>query len=274
MKTARRNLLETLKGKKPLNAEEPLKNVRNILGSIGYIKGNPLTKTEITLTVDIIFYDRNTTLTILPAALPANLQTRIPVFLFGLTDFWGGFRRLQQFIPPSGGWILAQTQWIGSFPIGIFNVTGDVPLSVDFARTSRPGDLLIHYADPDPLSAVNACVRIHCENVAYGTFLNSFVSDVIILDRLRYITPAANPAQLDNAFTVAVQSLFGRTAADQLDPRMYTLSTDFQANLVDIPLSLPIDKSVMIGFNINFDCSQVSFILFVKKVEHLIGSVK
>lgn len=271
MRTARRKLFETLQGKQPVNTEEPLKNVRNILGSIGHIKGNPLTKTEITLNIETIFYDRLTTLTIAPAALPANLQARLPVFLFGLTDFWGGYRRMQQFLPPTGGWILAETQWIGSFPIGIMNMTADVPLSVDFFRTSRPGDLLIHYADPDPASTINACVRIHCENVAYGTFLNSFVSDLIALDRLRYITPAANPTQLDNAFTVAVQSLFGRTAADQLDPRMFTLSTDFQANIVDIPLGLPIDKSVMIGFYINFDCQNVSFILFVKKVEHLIA---
>lgn len=270
MKTARRKLFETLQDKKIISSEEPLSNVKKGLGSLGYLQGNPLTKTEILINIRLIFYDLATGLDIAPAAVPAAFQTQIPVYLFGLTDFFGGYNRMQTLVPAIPQWVNPPFPWLGAFPYGIYEVTGADGGSLNIRATAQPGDMLQFYGDITPLSNLGAAIVIHCENVAYGTLLNSFVSENIVLDRIRYITPAANPTQLDNPITLATQSIFGKTFSDKIDPRMFTFNSSPQANLVDIPLNSPITKDVMMGFYMNFDCPNVSFVMFVKKVENLI----
>ena len=114
-----------------------------------------------------------------------------------------------------------------------------------------------------------AWVIVHCNNVAYGTFLNSFVSDLITIDTIRYIVPIANVAQFINPITFATQSLFGKVYSDNIDPRLYITSRDFQQQISDLPINLPIDKSLMMATQIDVFCQQLSFVLFVKKVEPL-----
>jgi hypothetical protein len=65
------------------------------------------------------------------------------------------------------------------------------------------------------------------------------------------------------------QSLFGKLYTDNIDPRMYVTSKDFQQQISDIPLNLPIDKAMFIGFLIDVFCQQINMVLFVKKVEAL-----
>jgi hypothetical protein len=121
------------------------------------------------------------------------------------------------------------------------------------------------------VAAVNyaALISIHCDNVAYGTFLNSFVSDLITIDTIRYIVSIANINQFINPLLFAYQTLFGKLFTDSIDPRMYITNKDFQQQICDIPVNLPIDKAVMILTNINPACQNFSLMLFVSKVEPL-----
>ena len=134
-----------------------------------------------------------------------------------------------------------------------------------------PGDLTIQFASPLILGVpYYGIVVIHCENVAYLTFLNSFVSDLITLNAIRYIVPIANVEQFINPLIFGYQTLFGKTFSDTLDPRNFITNKDFQPQVADLPINLPIDKAVMLGTQINLDCPKFDLVLFVENVEPLI----
>jgi hypothetical protein len=42
-----------------------------------------------------------------------------------------------------------------------------------------------------------------------------------------------------------------------------------QPNICDIPIDLPVDKAMMLGFKMNFDCQHIDLVLFVDKVDPL-----
>lgn len=260
MRTARRKLFETLQGKQPVNSEEPLKNIKQGLGSMANAKGNPLTKTEITLNIRIQYFDMIAGVFLAPGALPGG-QSMLPVYVFGLTDFHGGFIRNRNTTPiiAPWGWNAIAQPTIGIWNYNFWNVGGWTGLIED-------GDWVEIVFLNLPVINIIGVVTIHCENVAYGTFLNNFSSDVIYLNGIRMIVPAANPNQLDNPINFIYQTQFGKTFIDTIDPRMYTKPGDFQGNRVDIPMKMPVDKNFSFNYYQNFDCQDISIILFIEKI--------
>lgn len=264
MKAARRKLLDTLKGKQPVNSEEPFKNIKNALGSLANVKGNPLTKAEVRLQVSLRYYNPGAPAVVLPAALPAAMQTRLPVYLFGLTDSWGSYNNLVSLLPPFAPWNKPRYGVNDCSPAGIWGQTsefsgGALAITGDWCDW---GDGLQSYFNfPN-----YAGVIIHCNNVAYGTFLNNFTSDTIYLSKIRFFIPLANINQLDNPIFFSYQSQFGSKAIDSIDLKMYGLSTNMQPNIIDLPVNMPVDKNFSMGFYQNFDCTDLSMILFIEKV--------
>jgi hypothetical protein len=258
------NHLESATSQKQL-----LINTKTAMGSLAHMQGNPLTKTEITLNVDTFIYDINFGALIPGIALPANLQTSVPIFIFGLTDYYGGYNKLRILIPPRFGWfrnivnetigIFGSSCWIaGGFnPVGFFN------------NNASSGDMFYSWFDNPNVPLYKTFVRIRCQNIAFGTFFNSFVSDLITINTLRLIVPIANIIQYSNPLIFGYQTLFGKTSTDNIDPRLYITNTDFQQQICDIPINLPIDKNVMLGFQMNVTCQSESIILFVDKIEPL-----
>jgi len=245
-----------------LSGDVPLKNIRNALGSVAHAVGNPLSKTEIVLQFTTFFQD-NLGNPILPAALPVALQTAIPFFIFGLTDFYGGYLKANQIVHTGGGWQQANVlNGFGIYNLDVFGVVG-----VGFNVVA--GDFINTFIPINPAFNIAATTCIHCNNIAYGTFLNSFVSDLITIDLIRYIVPIANINQFINPIIFGIQSLFGKTSSDSIDPRMYITSKDFQQQRADIPINLPIDKTLIAAFQMDVFCQQASWVLFVKKVEAL-----
>jgi hypothetical protein len=254
MKKFEKQLLNHLQ-QDEISNDVPLKNVRQGLGSVAYAVGNPATKTEISLQVSLFYTAAG--VQVFPAALPAALQTSIPVYLFGLTDFYGGYFKSRLITPQIPTWV-----YTGSVIVGYNTMIGfGVPGANIF-----PGDLLTQYVEP---GGITASIIVHCNNIAYGTFLNSFVSDLITIDSIRYIVPIANVNQFINPVIISQQTLFGKVNSDSIDPRMYITSRDFQQQISDLPMNLPIDKSIMIGLQMDVFCPAFSWVLFVKKVESL-----
>jgi hypothetical protein len=87
---------------------------------------------------------------------------------------------------------------------------------------------------------------------------------------MRFIVPIANINTYINPIRFTYQDLFGKTTSDSIDPRMYITSTDFQQQICDIPINLPIDKALIMTLELDFVCPRMSIILFVEKVEPLI----
>jgi hypothetical protein len=266
LKSSANILLSKIASAKRRN-EATLSNVREGLGRVAHYKGNPLSKTEITLHIDTFFTNGNGALSPIfaPAGLPAGNQFSLPVYLFGLTDYYAGYTKLKNINPVSGNWIFFNR--IAQNFIGIFNSnftsTGNAPLDLQL----QDGDLVMLFSST--LGNFLGMIRIRCNNVAYGTFLNSFVSDLITLEMIRYIVPIANINQFINPIIFGTQSLFGKTHTDNIDPRLYITSRDFQQQIADIPVHMPIDKTLMMGFQLDVFCQNVSLVLFVEKVEAL-----
>jgi hypothetical protein len=264
MKQYERRLLNHLQEDNSKGDNDPLTDVRKAMGSIAYVAGNPLTKTEITLQISARFFD-NGNAPVAPGALPANLQATLPIYLFGLTDFYGGFFKSTILLPPTGDWLLLSQGQVA--PMGI--IGRDISLNAVIRNDFVYGDLYLYFLGNQFLPNYFQCeVCVHCNNVAYGTFLNSFVSDLITINTLRLIVPIANINQYLNVLIFAYQTLFGKTFSDSVDPRMYITSTDFQQQICDIPINLPIDKAVMLMYRLNYN-TDMSVVLFVEKVEPL-----
>jgi hypothetical protein len=288
MKGYERLLLSHLQEDTSQNSNDPLQDVKKAMGKIAYVSGNPLTKTEIALQISMQFFDATNQLPILPINLPANLQKNLGIVLFGLTDFYGGYTKSRNMvqIPIVNGLLGNQNKWVCQESIQLVGGTWQKNLGIygdnlsdnglsnlyNIAATKINyvmGDMLIIYnANQGGLNYL-AVITIHCNNVAYGTFLNSFVSDLITINTIRLIIPIANLNQYINPLLFGYQTLFGKLFTDSVDPRMYITSTDFQQQICDIPINLPIDKSVLLTFNLNYDCQNISIILFVEKVESL-----
>jgi hypothetical protein len=87
-------------------------------------------------------------------------------------------------------------------------------------------------------------VIIRCPNVPYLSLLSALSSDLVTLNMIRYVVPAANVAQLAQQITFIKGSLFGKTATDTLDPQTFITPGTFQPQIADIPITLPIDKNL------------------------------
>jgi len=272
MKKYEKQLLDNLEYKK-LPEEMPLKNVKEGLGSIAYIVGNPLSKTEITLNISLYFGAwAGAYAQVAPCALPANLQFPVPISIFGLTDFYGGNHVIRRLLP-SPAWDIQAGSQFGIYNYNYYFRTATTNIPAFLVPLLDSGDMVICYGQRGwtgfAPNIYAAFVVIHCDNVSYGTLLNSFVSDLITIDTMRMLVPIANINQYINPLVFATQTLFGKVYSDSVDPRMYQTSKDFQNQIADIPLNLPIDKSVMIAFEMDIFCPTVDLVLFVKKVEPL-----
>lgn len=267
MKTWEKDLLKRMHYEEQDSNNVPLANVKSAMGNLRYASGNPLTKTEIKLQIDTFFYDEDITSFITPTTVPAVLRAPNPVLLFGLTDYYGGYQESFLSSPLSNIWDI-----FGIAGVWGVNLIGIVPTA--FQGLCERGDFIFMYHNhqwlPIPGNPnIYMMIRIRCTSVTYGTFLNSFVSDLITIDTIRMIVPIANIDQFINPLKFGYQNLFGKTFTDTIDPRMYITNKDFQQQIADIPLELPIDKAVMLNFMLNWNCQSVTMILFVKKVEAL-----
>lgn len=256
MNKAEKVLLDSLKEK---NKNAPLENIRHEIGDLHYIPGNPKFKAEISIQVNKYYFQDmggGVIVPVLPAALPAALQLPIPVYLFGLTDYLGAYAKARTIKPVNIWWLQQYIIWQPLIPMPLF------PLA-------QPGDLVFVYNGAALGNNFICLIYIHCNNVAYGTFLNSFVSDIIILNMIRYTVPIANLNQLINDLLFGYQSLFGKVKTDSIDPQGYITQNTFQLQIADIPINLPIDKNIFMTTFMEFDCMVMNFILSVAKVQPL-----
>ena len=142
MKFYEKNLLDSLQSQE--TQDIPLKNVRNAMGHIGQTVGNPLSKTEIALSVDVFFVD-NMLAPVQPAALPVNLQNSLPVYIFGLTDFHGGYLRCRDIVKCNDQWMLFNP--VGQPFVGIWNYNINAFAIPIFAALCQSGDMVFIYTD-------------------------------------------------------------------------------------------------------------------------------
>lgn len=228
-----------------------------INAQINQIVGNPAFKAEISLQVFVRYYSQAVVGT--PAAVvpPAGQQGLLPLYVFGNIDWGANYARSRQLVPGGAGYVYADMALINfgdgktsykPLPHAAASVLYDS--GTNFFNLAQPGDLLflipmVGFVAGAAATTVTAEIQIRCPNVPYLSLLQALSSDLITLNMIRYVVPAAAVAQLAQQITLIKTSLFGKTATDTLDPQTFITPGTFQPQIADIPITLPIDKNLI-----------------------------
>lgn len=153
------------------------------------------------------------------------INQQLPIPLFGASDFFSQYSRA--FSGLSG---LVRPPRVYVYPF----VT---PTFVGLQATA--GDIIIVFEqDTD-----SAAIRINCKNVAYASLVTATLSDRFLTNLIRISLPSTtNVAQFNQNIEYLRQGLFGRSIFDSLNPLSYKNPQQFQANVIDMPLTFSIDK--------------------------------
>lgn len=195
------------------------------------------------------------------------MATQLPAFVFGQSDFQGGFKKSRQQFALSG-WAYYNPFIYGKdvpgTPYGDLDATGSGALQV--------GDLVeVFYASPGATDYI-ALVIVRCNQVAYGTLLDSLSSDRFWINNLRYIltdTSAAGLLQFDNEIKIQKQSLFGLFNENSVSPTSNKLPTQFQDGILDVPIDQGVDKNVIFGMYLNYDAVNLKWSIFVRNFDRV-----
>lgn len=226
---------------------------------ISQIVGNPAFKAEITLQFLCYYYDQAVIGTPAASVPAAGQQTTIPVYVFGHIDQNAGYTRARQLVPGGAGHIWANMRIVkvgfgDTDYIGTPNVAAQVDHTIGtvFFGQVLNGDLLmvtpmVGWVAGAAATTEVAELIIRCPNVPYTSLLAALGSDLITLNMIRYVVPAANVAQLANQITLVKSSLFGKTSTDTIDPQTFVTPGTFQPQIADIPITVPIDKNFLMA---------------------------
>ena len=254
--------------KNNLELREGSDNSNGVGARLGRIVGNPDFQDQFNLNFKILYYSGVGNATILPDAIPNELKTKVPVFLFGNSDYQGGFNKIKSFFPLNL-WV-DDTVGAAIDEYGIFRKEKSSLSIVPCIRNIiKAGDLFFLYTSKIGGVDYFACVIVNCPQVAYGSLLDSINSDVFKINNIRYFVPAANTNQLSNQILLLSKSIFGKTQDDYVDPNLFVTGKTHNTNIADIPLNMEINKYKGIGFYIDYNCVSFNWSVFVESTKKI-----
>lgn len=286
MTDAERQLMNKLQGSDSLEILKggQVSTSRGVGAALSQIVGNPPFKAEVSLTIQIRYYSQaavGTPVVVAAAAIPVAQQTTLPVYIFGQSDYSGNYARSRQIVAGGGGWQYADMKILrgGNGEVG-YNPLCHAAAGVEYASGTvfnnllNNGDILFlipmaGFVLGAAATTITAEVHVTCANVPYLTLVDSLSSDLITLNMIRYTVGALLVAQLTNQITLIRQSLFGKTNTDTLDPNTYITGGTFNPNIADIPITIPIDKNLVLATVLNFDCGIVNWVVTVATIKKL-----
>ncbi len=286
MTDAEQALLEKLQGSDSLELVKggQISTSRGVGAALSQIVGNPPFKAEISLNIHTRYYSQaavGTPVVVAAAAIPVAQQTTLPVYIFGNSDFAANYARARQIVPGGGGWNYADMKVIiggkgevGYHPLPHAAASVEYQSGTVFNNLLNNGDVL--FVIPMLLfvagvagTTITAEIQVTCANVPYTTLIDSLSSDLITLNMIRYTVGALLVAQLTNQITLIRQSLFGKTNTDTLDPNTYITGGTYNPNIADIPITIPIDKNLVLSTVINFDAILINWVVTVATIKKL-----
>jgi len=235
-----------------------------INAQINQIVGNPAFKAEITLQFNVRYYSQAAVGTPVAAVPAAGQQGDLPLYVFGNIDYMGSYARARQLVPGAAGWIYADMKFVNCGggevdynPLPHAAAGVDYALGTLFFNLTQPGDLLyaipmVGFAAGVAGTTQTAEILIRCPNVPYTSLLSAQSSDLFTINMIRYVVPVAAVAQLARQVNIIKGSLFGKTSTDTLDPQTFITPGTFQPQIADIPITLPIDKNVILATTVMY----------------------
>jgi hypothetical protein len=202
------------------------------------------------------YWDESTSAIVLPANLPAALQTPLPVFIFGHIDYSSGFPAGFSKLPLPAPWKVIEILTIG------VNATPTALIG-----NSVNGDIVIHYQAISAGVTYDAYVQVTSPNVGYSSLLEALSSDRFVINYIRYdVLDDSLVSQFLNQLVIITQTLFGRATDDKVSPNSFKDPSNQIRSLIDVPLSTGIDKNRSLSTYINYDVSEMIWSIFTKKV--------
>ena len=224
------------------------------------IVGNPVSKAQFNIQFITQYIDVTGAALIAPAAVPAGGQTPNWAIIFGNADFSGGYPKSISFVPDA---VWALTEY------GIYGKDNLASFTALLIPLLRAGDLVFTSTVTIAANVYTRNTIVRCPQVAYGTLLDSLSSDTFILNMIRYRVDPTQLTQLDNQVIVGVQSIFGKTEDDKVDPGTYVTGGTFNQNIADIPIDLLITKHLFLATHMDYDVLSMSWVITVKSVNKL-----
>jgi hypothetical protein len=245
-----------------LELVEGVENSESSIGAkVGGIKGNPVFKDQFNFRFKILYESAG--LLVDPSALPPVLQVPLPVFLFGNSDFAGGFNKARSYFPINS--------WVPN-PANAYGIQGKetdaIPTAI-FAPFIKTGDLYFAFNTIAGVPVHTAVIIVNCPQVAYGSLLDSLNSDVLNINMIRYIVDPANENQFSNQILIIAKSIFGKTTDDKFDPGTFVTGKTFNMNIADIPINMEINRTKAICFYIEHDCVNFSWSITVSDTKKI-----
>jgi hypothetical protein len=252
------------------HADAPIAAPQTVAGAgsprVSKMKGNPLFSAQFDIQF-ILKYFTIVTATgvateVAAAALNAGLKTKLPLFLFGNSDFASGYKKLREQFPLSGGW---------SYGNPIVYGRDETPANWDATITNQLllGDLVIPVTSALPGAGTTTLGLsiVRCNQVAYGTLLDALNSDRFVMNMIRYVLDdATKTAQFSQNINFCKQSLFGKFNLDYLSPNSYKKPEQYQNGIIDVPAGWGIDKQKALASFVNYDCVGMTWSIFVNMI--------
>jgi hypothetical protein len=247
----------------------PVISQRPAGAKLAAVKGNPQFSAQFDISFALRFFTVVTATgvytQIAPAALNVALQTQLPVFVFGNSDFASGFANIRRAFPLN--------TWVYGRP-GIWGKDDFSEFAFDATVTSTLmlGDLVIPYTSALPGAGTTTVglAIVRCSQVAYGTLLDALNSDRFVMNMIRYNLPdTTQVAQYNNNIGIFNLSLFGKFNQDFVSPNSYKKPEQFQNGFIDVPLKMGIAKQDSLGMYVNYTCVDITWSVFVWTVRKL-----
>ena len=97
--------------------------------------------------------------------------------------------------------------------------------------TNTGGNFVLSYTD----GTHHDTVTLTCSQIAYASFLNSTISDVMAVRAIRYkINSDAQLSNFSNQFTIVKKSLYGAKKQDNIPVSSFLSPTQFLRDTIDI----------------------------------------
>lgn len=211
-------------------------------------------------------YDKN------DAAIPDNLKTDYPVYVFGQYDFEGAYYLgLKNTPPPAAApFLLADIYGRGNpFFYGFSGLA-------DINRYVKPGDLITVYADNLAAPSWFIWVIQRCSNKSLGSILNNLPNlptdpdyGYINVTSLDYY--ADNDEQWKQVLTMIKYDYLGLVGSDEIQPFMYRTPATFNNGFTPIRWKFRLDQYIGINTRFIFESDSITLTF---QVEHRFNEFK
>lgn len=226
------------------------------------LKGNFNVKvTKIYFTLNAGAYTK-----IADSALDADIQTALPVYLFGSTDALIGYKKFADLFPVNNSlWVFAGAGIYDGQNLK-FNVLNQTTITAVTAELQK-GDYVQFFTSTEPgTGTTTLCmIRQRCQEIPFGSLLlNVQGGDKLGIVKIRETmenTEAVYSAQNQNTLQLITQSILGKTTYDGLPVQSEVSGFQFNQNIVDININRMIDKYYGFQFEMEYTTPQITLTL-------------